>query len=434
VNGTWHARKTIHRASFGTPRMFGRAASRRRLRHTAWLRGRLDNAIVMAIAWLALTSPEPLRAQSDKDQPPKRSILGQVAPGHDDKGQPSRRSVLGPSHPIGQEKAGWIGRRVVQKYPVLRLTRADQVFDLRFLHLYVVKEVDKTRLLVQIEGTGDEYWGRTEDVVSLDDSINFFTREIQIRPRDDWGYQMRSACLSAMKETDRALKDINRAILLRPDSGALHSDRGIIWASIKAYDRAIADFDEALRLSPNDFGILALRGDVFADMGQYDNALADSTRSIRLNSLFARAYSTRGRAWAGKKTYEKAIADFDKAIDIDQYLVAAYYYRALTYETTHEYDKAIADYKKIMLLYPHYIAPYVSLAHILTRSDNATPPDVDKAIELMKKACELSDWKDASLIDYLSVQCQKAGREGEAAKWKDRGDDLRAYGRRGARR
>ena len=169
-------------------------------------------------------------------------------------------------------------------------------------------------------------------------------------------------------------------------------------------------------------------------MGQYDDALADSSDPFGRVLSYARAYSTRGRAWAGKKNYAKAIADFDKAIEIDQYLFAAYYHRALTFEATEEYDKPIADYKKLILLHPAYIAAYVGLAQILTRSVTSSPADVDKAIELLKKACELSDWKDASLISLLSSQCERADRKDEAAKWKAKADDLRAEAKRGAKR
>lgn len=321
----------------------------------------------------------------------------------------------------------------MQKHPDLRLTRANQVLSLPFLSRFVVKEVDKGRLFVQAEGAGDEYWVRAEDVVSLDDAISFFSREIQSRPRDYWGYQMRSACWSALGESDRALVDINRALLLCPEAGNLYNDRGLVWSSMGECAKAIADFDKALRLTPDNFSILENRADTYADMEQYEKALADSMRSVRLNPLYARAYSTRGRAWAGKKNYATAIADFDRAIEIDQYLFAAYYYRARTFEATADWDNAIADYKKLLLLHPNYIAPYVRLVRILTRSENASPADVEKALELLLKACELSDWKDASLIDSLSSQCERAGREGEAAKWKAKADELRGRERGGAR-
>jgi tetratricopeptide (TPR) repeat protein len=414
--------------------MLSQGAGIRPSRRAAGSLDRLRATIIIAVSGLALSLPECARAQSDKAQPPERSVLGgKASADQDEKDRPSRRSILGPSAPATQERAGWLGKRVVQRYPDLQLTRAGQVLSLHFLNRFVVKEVDKSRLFVQIEGTGDEYWVRADDVVSIEDAISFFTREIQIRPRDYWGYQMRSGCWSSLQEPNRALVDINRAILLCPESSSLHSDRGLVWASMNDYEKAIADFTKALLLSPDSFSILALRGAVYADMERHDDALADLTESLRLNPLYARAYLTRGRAWAGKKDYAKAIADFDKAIEIDQYLLEAYYHRALTLTTTQEYDKAIADYKKILLLYPNYIAPYLGLAQILTRSENASPADVDKAIELLRKACELSDWKDANLIDILSSQCERANRKGDAAKWKAKADQVRGQEKAGAK-
>jgi tetratricopeptide (TPR) repeat protein len=379
--------KPSTQANFGSGRVFGRK-------------------IILALAGLILAYPDYLQGQ-------------------DDKGQPFRRSILGQSPPEAQKKSIWIGKRVVQKYKNLPMIRAEDTFETIIINKFIVKEVDKQRLFVQIEGKGDEYWVQADDVVRFEDANTFFTREIKFRPAYYWNYQARSLWRKEMNDFDRALEDVNRAIWLYPEGGNLYSDRGLIWKKLRKYDNAIDDFNHAIQLYPN-FFTLEHRAATYVEMKQFDAALADATESIRLEPLYAGTYATRGSAWFGKKEYAKAMADLNRAIEIDQYLVDAYFRRGGVLKAMREYNKAILDCEKAVRLSPSHNESHWLLAWILATCPDAKLRDGKKAVMLATKACELSKWRDFYDLHCLAAAYAETGEFDSAVKWQRRADSLNA--------
>ena len=333
----------------------------------------LGQTIVLVAVGLAVSFPVRSHAQADEGQPPKRSVLGQ------DQLQAAAKNT-------------WLGKTVIQKYPHINIERGDKVSSPYVIELYVVKEVFKYRLLLRIVGRGDEFWVRADDVVSLDESIDFFTTLIDVRPNDWWGYHMRSACWELQHKLVSALNDINKGIRLCPDVAALYNQRGLVLINMKQYDNSIADFDEAVRIASRNYVAYANRGSAYLQMNNQYKAISDTTESIRLDPLYAPAYEIRGCAWRDKKEYAKAIADFSKAIEIDPYFTQAYAHRAFSLGQTNHLDKALAD---------------------------------------LKKACDLTEWKEHDLIDGLCAIGLKADvPAADLRKWRDRAEELRAREKR----
>lgn len=364
----------------------------------------LDHAIILTLVGLALTFPTRLQAQSNEAPRSKRSVLGDT--------------------PAQKATSGWLGKRVIQKYPNFWLWRENHKTHFDVIHVYVVKEVNKTDLFLQIEGTGQEYWARAEDVVAVDDMISFFTKYIRAHPRDTWGYRMRSTGREQKGELDFALRDINRAISLEPRMPALYSTRGVIWSRMERYDNALPDFTEFIRLMPDHFMGYGHRGHTKVKMGEYDSAIQDLSDSIRLEADHAQVYAYRGRAWLGKQEYAKALADLNKAVDIDDYLVDAYLYRAETYAAMKQYDKAIADYNTAIRHDPENFDAYIERAWLWAACQVGRIRNGPQAVESATKACELSEWKDAAGLWCLAAAYAEAGDFAAAVKWQTKGNAL----------
>jgi tetratricopeptide (TPR) repeat protein len=358
----------------------------------------LRKTIILAVAGLVLAYPDYLHGQ-------------------DDKGQPFKRSILGQSSPKDQKKNRLIGKRVVQRYRSLRLERGGKLIDMHPVSIYKVKEVNGSNLLLQQDATLDEYLARAEDVVSLDEAISFFTREIQIKPRDDWGYSMRARCWLEREELDRAISDLNRVILINPQSSDVFNNRGILWELKQDFDKALADFNECVRRTPDDYLVYAHRANLYLQMDKPDQAINDATTSIRLEPLFPRSYATRGAAWEAKDDHAKAMADLNKAIELNPYLVEAYIHRGSTLKMMKEYVKAIADWNKAIQLDPKAIQPHWYLGRILATCPDAKLRDGKKAVAEETKACELSEWKNALTISCLAAAYAETGDFDAALTW-----------------
>jgi hypothetical protein len=53
-------------------------------------------------------------------------------------------------------------------------------------------------------------------------------------------------------------------------------------------------------------------------------------------------------------------------------------------------------------------------------SDGASPDEAKRAVELARKACEKSDWKNGYFLDTLAAAYARLGHYDEAVKWQEK--------------
>ena len=223
---------------------------------------------------------------------------------------------------------------------------------------------------------------------------------------------------------DEAIARFTAAIRLDPKYVDAYAFRGYIWQFRKDYDKSIADFNEAIRLDPKDAWAYNNRGNAWDDKGEYDKAFPDYNEAIRLDPKSIMAYNNRGLTWGAKGEYDKAIADYNEAVRLDPKNALAYNNRGSTWKDMGEYDKAIADYNEAIRLDPKYAEAYNNRAWL-----RATCPDVKyrngaKAIEDATRANELSDWKDAAVLDTLATAYAELGKFDEAIEYQRKAIEL----------
>jgi len=146
---------------------------------------------------------------------------------------------------------GWVGKRVVERYPGFRLRITNQVIDPEGIRIYHVEQINGPWLWLTAEGRSLSGWVPANQVVPVDQAIAFFTDSIRANPGDSHGYVMRALIWrQERKEVDLALGDLNEAIRLDPTVADLWTARGLAWHYKEEYDKAIADHSEAIRLDP----------------------------------------------------------------------------------------------------------------------------------------------------------------------------------------
>jgi tetratricopeptide (TPR) repeat protein len=255
--------------------------------------------------------------------------------------------AFAPGDSLAQQPVGndWIGKRVVPKYQDFKLKIENQVIDPKWIATYRVEHVNGPWLWLyatQLHG-----WALADQVVPVEQAIEFFTDYIRSNPGDAHGYIRRAIIWrQERKEFDIALGDCNEAIRLDPTSTSVYSNRGNLWYHKREYDKAIADYNEASRLDQKFASPYFNVGVAWYDKKEYDKAIADYNEAIRLDPKDAIAYSNRGCAWCYKKEYAKAIADFSEAIRLDPKYAIAYDNRGESWRYKTEYNKAIADHNE----------------------------------------------------------------------------------------
>src|ERR1700722_19857533 len=136
-------------------------------------------------------------------------------------------SFLFASMSAAQELSPWVGRKVVTKSNTPLKAGNRTIDEGRVFRVYKVEQVEGDCLLLAA-GTVLG-WVRTDDVVSFDQAIDYFTQQIRSNPDSSPAYVRRGLVWSEKGETDIAIADYSEAIRLEPRVAEVYLDRGSCW-------------------------------------------------------------------------------------------------------------------------------------------------------------------------------------------------------------
>ena len=205
--------------------------------------------------------------------------------------------------------------------------------------------------------------------------------------------------------------------LLHPVFAADFIDRGLHVQERGRPEVALANFHKAVELDPTIPRAYICRGVAYRNLRNNGKALEDFGEAIRRDSHNAQAYRERGVVFFLKKDYGRAIADASEAIRIDPKDEKAWSLRASAYGRAGEFSKALDDFAEAMQLAPEDPKALNALAWHLATCPEGKIRDGQKALTYAQRACELSHWKSAMILDTLAAAHAECEQFSEAVQW-----------------
>jgi len=204
-------------------------------------------------------------------------------------------------------------------------------------------------------------------------------------------HDMLATAAYELEKYDLAIEHWNKALKLKSDWPEVHNNIAAAYQKNGEINKAISHLTEAVRLAPGQ-----------QDMRQsLDKLLAHKRRNEQIELL--------------KQTLEEEPADVNTHNEL-----AGIYYSCADFAGAAEY------WNKSLEINPQQPKICNNLAWLLAAEKDKKLRNPEKAVELAERACSLTDFKEAPMLDTLGVAYAAAGRFSEAIETAEKAMELAA--------
>jgi protein O-mannosyl-transferase len=212
-------------------------------------------------------------------------------------------------------------------------------------------------------------------------AIEQYKKALQITPYD-WIILHNLGCLMGIKgDSEGAAEYFRQAIQIKPDFADSYSSLGFIMRKKNSVKQAIEYFRMAIKLKPD----------------------------------FADAYSNLGLAMQAQGNYDEAIKNLSCAAQLQPNEIKPRNDLANALILSGKINEAIEQLRRIINIRPDTAASLNSLALLIAAHPEIKGRDANEAVRLARRACELTNYRNAGFLQTLAMAYSSAARFSEAA-------------------
>ena len=216
-------------------------------------------------------------------------------------------------------------------------------------------------------------------------------------------------------ELDEALARLRKALEMDPDNAFAHVNLGVILGKRGQIDAAIQEFETAIRINPEDGEARFNMGRALLAKGNLEEAIAHFQAAVALNPNDASRQFEFGNVLFRKGSFADAITAYEQSLEINPGFVEARLALASALASNREYAKSAAHFEQASQSAAAGDYQAVNnLAWLLATCPERQVRNGEKAVRLMEGACQLTGFRDPTLLNTLAAGYAEQGRWDEA--------------------
>jgi tetratricopeptide (TPR) repeat protein len=153
---------------------------------------------------------------------------------------------------------------------------------------------------------------------------------------------------------------------------------------------------------------------VLKSQGKLEQAVSHYRQAVRLKPDYVEAYNNLGNALRLQGKLDEAVDYLRRALALNPNIADIHYNLGLALQSLNEPEEAMTRFRQAIRIKPDWPSPLDSLASLLATTSDPRLRDPNEAIVLAQRAVELSQRRNASILDTLASAYAAAGRFNDA--------------------
>ncbi len=239
------------------------------------------------------------------------------------------------------------------------------------------------------------------------EAIAYLKKIIAQNPNQPQLHEILAGIYKLEGQPKQAIAHYQHVAKLNPYKLEIQAKLGALFMAEKEYDQALQSYKAALKDGVNPSGIHHNMGKAYLHQQKTELAIGHFKKSIEANSKNMGSLCTLGALLEVQGQGKEAEGYLKKALEIEPENLEIRQKLARILFGQHQIESCIEQYEILLKQQPQKISMLNNLAWLL--SAYPEPSDPKRAVELAKKACDLTQNNEPTLLNTLAVAHAAAG-------------------------
>jgi protein O-mannosyl-transferase len=258
----------------------------------------------------------------------------------------------------------------------------------------------------------------------LPESFEHLSRALAMHPNDFLPNANMASVLMLQKQPEQAMFYINKAVKISPKDPMILWQKGLVLEMQGKVTEAIQAYEESLKYNRNDADSWYHLGTVKNSKGLFDAAEEAFRQCLKINPNHVQAGVNLGSLLQTENRMEEAAGCYRMVLrnEPNDYVIC--FALASISANTGKLSESIGYYRDTLRFKPDHTPALNDLAWILAAAPDTQIRNPQEAMSLVRKACELTDFKNPSFLDTLAVAYAANNQFKEAIETAQKAIDL----------